>query len=450
METTLEKKRFFTNRDLFSLFLPLTIEQGLEYTVGMAASMMVAQVGEAAVSGVSLVDFVMALIISIFAALATGGAVIAGQYLGRKETDNAKKAANQLVKASFVLALIITVLLYLCKPLILHNLFGSITKEVEDAANQYFIIVAMSVPFLALYNAGAAIFRTMGNAKLPMKIMLFMNGLNIAGNALLVTVFHMGVFGVAIPTLVSRAGAALIILFLAYRKDFELRITNFVTTRFDFFMLKKILNIGAPFGFENGMFYLGRLVVLSIVSVFGTTSIAANSVSGTIVMFEVLPGMAMNLGLSVIISRCIGAGDYEQAKYYKKKVRVLMHMCFVISSAIVLACMPLILKVYHLSAEADTMTWTVVIAHAALMILIWPSSYMLPIVFRGAGDAKFPMAVSIVSMIFCRIALSYVFAEGLHMGMLGTWAAMFVDWIVKAVIYEWHYKSEKWMSFHAI
>lgn len=450
METTLEKKRFFSNRDLFTLFLPLTIEQGLEYTVGMAASMMVARVGESAVSGVSLVDFVMALIISIFAALATGGSVIAGQYLGRKETASAKKAANQLVKVSLALAIVITILLYLCKPLILHNLFGSITKEVESAANQYFMVVALSVPFLALYNAGAAIFRTMGNSKLPMKIMLIMNILNVAGNALLVEGFHMGVLGVAIPTLISRLGAALIILFLAHRKNFELRITNFITERFDYTMLKKILSIGAPFGFENGMFYLGRLVVLSVVSIFGTASIAANSVSGTIVMFEVLPGMAINLGLSVIISRCVGAGDYEQAKYYKKKVRLIMHVSFIICSAIVLALMPLILKVYDLSSEANNMIWIIVIAHAVMMILIWPSGYMLPIIFRGAGDAKFPMVVSIASMLLFRIALSYVFALGFHMGMMGTWVAMFVDWIVKSIIYEWHYKKDKWTRFKTI
>ena len=450
METTLEKKRFFSNRDLFTLFLPLTIEQGLEYTVGMAASMMVARVGESAVSGVSLVDFVMALIISIFAALATGGSVIAGQYLGRKETANAKKAANQLVKVSLALSIVITILLYLCKPLILHNLFGSITKEVESAANQYFMVVALSVPFLALYNAGAAVFRTMGNAKLPMKIMLIMNILNVAGNALLVEGFHMGVLGVAIPTLISRLGAALIILFLAHRKNFELRITNFITERFDYTMLKRILSIGAPFGFENGMFYLGRLVVLSVVSIFGTASIAANSVSGTIVMFEVLPGMAINLGLSVIISRCVGAGDYEQAKYYKKKVRLIMYVSFIISSAIVLALMPLILKVYDLSSEANNMIWIIVIAHAVMMILIWPSGYMLPIVFRGAGDAKFPMVVSIASMLLFRIAFSYVFAFGFHMGMMGTWVAMFVDWIVKSIIYEWHYKKDKWTRFKTI
>ncbi|MHC1722340.1 MAG: MATE family efflux transporter [Aminipila sp.] len=450
METTLAKQRFFSNHDLFTLFLPLIIEQGLEYTVGMAASMMVAQVGESAVSGVSLVDFIMALIISIFAALATGGSVIASQYLGRKDTQNASKAANQLIKCALLLSVVITILLYLFKSLILNHLFGSITEEVLDAANQYFMIVAISVPFLALYNAGAAIFRTMGNAKLPMKIMLVMNIINVAGNALLVWGFHMGVVGVAIPTLVSRVGAAVLVLYLAHKKECVLRITFFLTEKFDYTMVKRILNIGAPFGFENGMFYLGRLVVLSVVSIFGTASIAANSVAGTIVMFEVLPGMAMNLGLSVIISRCIGAGDFEQAKYYKRKVRILMHIGFIVSSAIVMMLMPLIMNVYNLSTEATSMTWTIIIAHAVLMILIWPSGYMLPIVFRGAGDAKFPMVVSILSMIFCRIVLSYVFAMGFHMGMLGTWAAMFVDWVVKAVIYQWYYKKDKWTRFQAI
>lgn len=450
MEKSITRKQFFSNHDLLNLFLPLIIEQGLEYTVGMAASMMVAQVGEAALSGVSLVDFVMALIISIFAALATGGAIIAGQYLGRKDKLKAAKAANQLVKCALLISIVITILLYIFKPLIINHLFGSISKEVSDAANHYFIYVAISVPFLALYNSGAAIFRTMGNAKLPMKIMLAMNILNVAGNAILVKGFHMGVTGVAIPTLVSRIGAALIILYFARKKECELKITNFFTEKFDKSMIKRILNIGAPFGFENGMFYLGRLIVLSVVSMFGTAAIAANSVAGTIVMFEVLPGMAMNLGLSVITSRCVGAGDFEQAKYYKRKVRRIIHIGFIISSLVVLMLMPMIMHVYNLSAEATSMTWKIVIAHAVLMVLIWPSGYMLPIVFRSAGDAKFPMIVSISSMLFCRIALSYVFSIGFHMGMFGTWVAMFVDWAIKSVIYEWHYKKDKWTKFKAI
>ena len=447
---TEKEDRMFSNTDLRILFIPLIIEQGLEYIVGLADSLMVAQVGESAVSGVSLVDFVMALLISLFAALATGGTVVAGQYLGAKNEVRAKASANQLMKFSLWSSLVIMALVYALRPLILDHLFGTIDPAVRSAANQYFMIVVLSVPFLALYNSGAAVFRTMGNSKLPMKIMLAMNLLNIAGNALLVMGFHMGVAGIAVPTLVSRAGAAFIVLFMARKEQNVLQIKNFLTAKFHSGLTKQILRIGLPFSLENGMFYLGRLVVLSVVALSGTAAIAANSVSGTLVMFEVLPGTAINLGLSVVIAQCVGAKDFEQTKYYVKKVFKIIYEGFVISSAVILALMPLIMRIYNLSPEATALTWRIIIAHAVMMLLIWPLGYSFPVVFRAAGDAKFPMAVSILSMIFCRIALSYVFAIGLGMGMLGTWAAMFVDWAAKSVIYTVRYKRGKWAAFAAL
>ena len=452
MNLNIERKTnyFFSNRDLLYLFLPLVIEQGLEYLVGLADSLMVANVGEAAVSGVSLVDFVMALIISIFAALATGGSVIAGQYLGKNEKENAQQAGNQLFKSVLYISIGLTLILYLVKPLILNNLFGSISPEVYANADVYYQVVIISVPFLALYNAGAALFRTVGNSKAPMQIMMAMNIVNVVGNALLVLVFKMGVVGIAIPTLVSRIGAAVIIMVMASKKNFELPLKNFIKLRFDGAMVKIIMNIGAPFGFESGMFHLGRLIVLSVVSLFGTAAIAANSIGGTIVMFQVLPGMAINLGLSAIIARCVGSGDYEQAKYYKKKVRKIMHVAFILSTAIVLGLMPLLMDIYNLSAETSRLVWTIVVSHGALMILIWPSGYMLPIVFRGAGDAKLPMVTSIVSMILFRIIFSYIFAVVFNFGMIGTWMAMFVDWVVKSIIFEYFDLKGRWTKFKAV
>lgn len=445
-----EHSRLFSNRDLLILFLPLIIEQGLEYLVGLADSLMVAQVSESAVSSVSLVDFVMALLISIFAALATGGSVIAGQYLGAGDKKKAVCASNQLVKLALLLSILIMLLVYCLKPFILKNLFGTITEEVRSAANIYFMIVVPSIPFLALYNSGASIFRTMGNSKLPMKIMLAMNILNVIGNALGVFVFRMGVMGIALPTLISRIGAAVIVLVAARNENLELRLSGWLKAPFDKNIIRRILGIGAPFAFENGMFYLGRLIVLSVVAHFGTAAIAANSVGGTLVMFEVLPGMAINFGLSVIISRCVGANDFEQARYYAKKVGVIIHGGFIISSAIVLLLMPLLMRVYGLSSEATGLVWSIVLSHAILMILIWPLSYMLPVVFRGAGDARFPLVVSMTTMLIFRISFSYVFAFALGMGLFGTWIAMYLDWAAKAVIYGRHYWGGKWMNHKAI
>ncbi|GMA97277.1 MATE family efflux transporter [Pelosinus sp. IPA-1] len=443
-------KKLFTNQDLYKLFLPVIVEQFLEYLVGLVDSIMVAHVGEAAVSGVSLVDFVMALLISLFAAMSTGGVVIAGQYLGRKQKEEAREAANQLVWFSGAVSVLIMVLIYLGKPLILNGLFGQITDEVRRDANTYLMITAISIPFLALYNAGAAIFRTMGNSKLPMKVMLAMNIAHAIGNAILIYGFHFGTEGVAIPTLLSRIAAAVIIIALAFNKKHSIYITKSLKHKFNWSMLKRILSIGVPYGLENGLFYLGRIIVLSLVATFGTAAIAANAVSGTIVMFQVLPGMAIGLGLTVVIARCVGAGDYEQAKYYTKKIMGIVYVAHVVSCGVVLALLPFVMDVYGLSEAATTMTTKNVWWHAAFMVVIWPLAYTLPVTFRASGDAKFPMIVGILSMFFCRIALAYLLSIYFNMGMFGTWVAMFIDWIVKSIIFVHRYISERWTQFHAI
>ncbi|MBP2635274.1 MAG: efflux family protein [Firmicutes bacterium] len=442
--------KLFSNQDLFKLFLPVIIEQFLEYLVGLADSIMVAHVGESAVSGVSLVDFVMALLISLFAALSTGGAVIAGQYLGRKQAEEAREAANQLLWFSGGVSIIIMVMIYLAKPLILNGLFGQITDEVRRDANIYLMITALSIPFLALYNAGAAIFRTMGNSKLPMKIMLYMNIAHALGNAILIYGFHFGVEGVAIPTLLARVASAVIIIALAFNPKQSLYIEKSLRHKFNWVMIKRILDIGVPYGLENGLFYLGRIMVLSLVAMFGTAAIAANAVSGTIVMFQVLPGMAIGLGLTVIISRCVGARDYEQAKYYTKKVMGFVYAAHVVSCAVVLALLPTILHVYGLSEAATALTTKIVWYHGIFTVAIWPLAYTLPVTFRASGDAKYPMIVGTLTMLFCRIALAYLLSIYWDMGMFGTWIAMFIDWIVKSIIFVYRYTNEKWTKFQVI
>ena len=442
------KEKLYSNKNLLYLFIPLVIEQGLEYLVGFADSLMVAKVGEAAVSGVSLVDFVMALLISIFTALATGGGAITGQYLGSKKDNEANQSALQMMKVTFYLSIVITLIIFVFKNSILHLLFGSISSDVYHHAMTYLNVVVLSIPFLAIYNGGAAIFRTMNNSKLPMQIMLAMNIVNVIGNALCVFILKMGVEGIAIPTLVSRVGAALLILY--FSKKTTIHLSQLMNIKINRNMIEKILNIGIPFGIENSMFYLGRLIVLSIVSLFGTASIAANSVGGTLVMFQVLQGTAINLGLTSIISRCIGANDYDQAKYYTKKINRWMHISFIISTVIILLLMPLIMSFYNLSSRATSYVWQIIILHGIMMTLIWPYGYMLPIIFRSSGDAKFPMIVSIISMVICRILFSYILAVIFNMGMMGTWYAMFLDWIVKVIIYTYHYIKGKWMNYQVV
>lgn len=449
MEEQLKKEKsnyLFDNRALVTLIIPLLIEQLLSVLVGMADSIMIAKVGEAAVSGVSLVDQVMLLLINLFAALATGGAVVAGQFLGQQKKEKACAAATQLVWFITICAIVITAIVYAGKYFILHGIFGKIEPDVMYNANIYLLIVTASIPFMALYNGGAAIFRVMGDSKISMQVSIVMNVINIGGNAILIYGFHRGAEGVAIPTLVSRIVAAVIIIALLCDRKRPLHIDRSLRYRMDWPMIKRILGIGVPNGLENSMFQLGKILVLSLVSTFGTYAIAANAISNVISTFQSLPGMAMSLAVTAVIARCVGAGDYEQVKYYIKKLLAISCVCIAVMVAIILAILPIILKAYNLSdLTAETVT-KIIYFHGLSAIFIWPIAFNLPYAFRASGDANTCMWISIISMWIFRIAFSYVLGKYLGWGVFGVWVAMVIDWVFRAICFAIRYFRGTWMK----
>lgn len=434
----------FSNRELANLIGPLVIEQLLAVLVGMADSIMVANVGEAAVSGVSLVDNIMILIINIFAALATGGAVVAGQYLGRKDEKSACKAATQLVWFVSLSAVAIMILVYFGKDIILNQVFGHITAEVKGHADIYLLIVTASIPFIALYNGGAAIFRAMGNSQVSMRVSLLMNAINVTGNASLVFGLRIGTAGVAIPTLISRMVAAIVITVLLCNQTRILHIERTLKFRFDGRMIRKILAIGVPNGLENSMFQLGKILVLSLVSTFGTYAIAANAVSNAIALFQILPGMAISLAITTVISQCVGANDYEQVHYYLKKLLVIIYVAMAGTVALIFLALPLILKAYNLSDQTAAAATNIIHFHGISAMIIWPLSFALPAAYRAAGDAKACMYTSIVSMWIFRIGFSYLVGKYMGLGVFGVWVAMVIDWVVRAICFVIRYFNGKW------
>jgi putative MATE family efflux protein len=440
----------FDNKARATLIFPLIIEQFLAVLVGMADSIMIASVGEAAVSGVSLVDTVMVLFINLFAALATGGAVVAGQYLGFKDEKNAGKAATQLLQFILAAALVVTALIYLARPFILHTVFGTIDADVAAHANTYLLIVTASVPFIALYNGGAAIFRIMGNSKISMRVSIVMNIVNVCGNAILIYGFHCGTEGVAIPTLVSRMTAAVLILFYLTKGKWSIRPDHIEKFRFDGRMIQRILTIGIPNGLENSMFQLGKILVLSLVSTFGTSAIAANAVSNSLAMFQNLAGMSINLAVTTVIARCVGAGDYEQAEYYTKKLLKVIYVANIISNAVIFVLLPFFLNAYHLTDQTAQTARHILYFHAVSVMIIWPMAFSLPCTLRAAGDAKWPMIISITSMWVFRIVFSYLLGRYFHMGVFGVWVAMVIDWCVRAVLMGWRYRKGRWKEIRLI
>lgn len=438
------RARLFDNAALFHLILPLIVEQFLTIAVGMVDSVMVSSVGEAAVSAVSLVDTVNVLIVNLFTALATGGAVVAGQYLGREDPESANQAGNQLLLFTGAAAVLVMLAVYAGRNLLLDVVFGHLEADVRGYCSTYLLIVSASIPFIALYNSGAALFRVMGNSQVSMIISAIMNTVNIGGNALLIYRMRMGVAGAAIPTLVSRVLAAVLILLFLRRPNQEIRLRLPFDFHFDREMIMRILRLGVPSGLENSMFQLGKIVLLSLVATFGTASIAANAVGNSVTSFQSLAGMAMNMAMVAVISRCVGARDEEQIHYYIRKLMIICYVVTIAANALLFLLLPFILSVYNLSPETMEMARQVLLLHGFFCCLIWPLSFTLPNALRAANDVRFSMIVSVASMWLFRVVCGVVFATTLGLGMFGTWVAMIVDWAVRSVFFLHRIRSGGW------
>lgn len=444
MLTHMKEERLFTNRQLLTLLWPLVIEQALEILVGMADTVMVSSVGEAAISGVSLVDMINQLIITLFGALATGGAVVTSQYLGAKRQEDAAKSAGQLVGLSALLGVGVAAFCLLTRTAQLRLFFGTITDDVMEACLVYFTITSLSFPFLALYNAGAAIFRSTGNSAVSMKVSVIVNAINFFGNAFCVFVLKMGVAGVAVPTLISRAVGAVIILALAAKPEYILHITPRTVTHLERSTAKNILYIGIPSAFENSLFQLGRVLVVSMISLFGTVHISANAVANNLDAIGCIVGNAMGLAMITVIGRCVGAQDFEQVKYYTKKLLLWDYIAQGAVNVTVILLLNQILSLYTLTPETRALSWTLVMIHDGCALLLWPAAFVLPNALRAANDVRFTMMASVVSMIVFRMGLSWILCVNMGLGAVGVWYAMVVDWICRIICFVTRFVTGTW------
>lgn len=443
-------KELFSRADLKKLIIPLLIEQILAVSIGMVDTMMVSSVGEAAVSGVSLVDSISVLIIQILSALATGGAVVCAQYLGKGKADIACKAAGQLMFIMVAFSGTVMILVLLAYRFLLRFIFGQIASNVMEAAEIYFIISAISYPFLGLYNAGAALFRSMGNSKISMYNSLVMNVLNIGGNAVLIFGFRLGVLGAAVATLFARSVSAVVMLIMLSNKKNVLRVASIRDLYPDGSLIRKILSIGIPSGVENGMFHIGKLSVSSLTSTFGTAAIAANAVANNIASFANIPGNAIGLAIITVVGRCIGAGEKEQAKRYSRKLLLVAFAGIWMTNIAMLLGMRPLIACFGLSAEAAEIAAELLCSFAACAVFLWPLSFTVPNILRAAGDAQFTMKVSIFSMWVFRVISSYFIAGTLGVGVLGVWIGMYIDWFFRSVFFVYRYLRGKWLDVKVV
>lgn len=439
----------FSGKDLRKLIIPLVFEQALAITVGMADTMMISSVGEAAVSGVSLVDMINMLMFNIMAALATGGAVVTSQFLGARQKDDARKSAKQLLYTVIFAGLLLGAAVILVRKPMLRLFFGRIEADVMENALIYLTISALSFPFLAVYNACAALFRSMGNSQVTLKVSILINLVNVAGNAICIYGLHMGAAGVAIPSLISRAMGSIIVYFLLKNPALDICFVR-EAFRLDFGMVKKILYIGIPSGIENGIFQLGRVLVVSIISGFGTVQIAANGVANNLDSVGVLIANAINLAVITVIGQCVGAGDEKQIRTYTRKLLAAAYIPTIILNLSLFLILDPILGLYGLSAETTQLARTLIFIHNGSACLLWPLSFTLPNMLRACNDVRYTMFVSISSMFIFRIGFSYLIGVQMGYGAIGVWIAMVLDWLCRIVCFIIRYTGGKWRKLAGI
>ena len=431
----------FSPRQLKKLIIPLIIEQALAISVGMADTVMVSSLGDAVMSGVSLVDNINTLVINIFAAFGTGGAVVASQFIGARRPAHARATAAQVIVSTLLVSLAVTGICLALREQIISLLFGEIEQAVMSSASEYFFVSALSYPAIGVYSCCSALFRAMGNSKYSMYSSATANVINVIGNAIFIYALGEGAKGAAIASLIARMFAMAAMLWLLTDRKNVIYISFKEKFAFNMNMIKRIFRIGLPSSLENGIFQLGRIIVLRIIAVFGTVQIAANGVANSLSSLGCIPGQAMNLALITVVGTCVGAGDLVQVKYYTKKLMKLTYLfTAVVNSAIILS-LPLTLRLYDLSIS---LAFVLTVIHDGFAMLLWPSAFTLSNALRAANDVRYTMIVSVSSMIVFRVGLSLVFALGLGYGAIGVFAAMVVDWVFRTVLFVVRYRREKW------
>ena len=435
-----------------SLLIPVVLEQLLNSIMGTADTMMVSNVGSAAISAVSLVDSINVLVIQAFSALAAGGAIICAQYIGQRNKEKANESARQVLFIITAISVAVSLICLVFQKPLLRLIFGSVEPAVMRASETYFFYTALSFPFIAAYDSAASIFRAQDNTKGPMIISMISNVMNIAGNAVMIWGFHMGVAGAALSTLISRIFCAVVVI-IQLRKEKEgqeIVVRDYFEIRPDWSMIRRILGLGIPSGIENSMFQLGKLAIQSTVSTLGTTAIAAQAMTNILENLNGIAAIGVGVGLMTIVGQCLGAGRQDEAVYYIKKLCVIAEVIIIISCLGVFALTKPITILGGMEKESADMCFHMVMWITIVKPLVWIMAFILGYGLRAAGDVKFSMIVSCCTMWACRFCLCVFLIRVMGFGPMGVWIGMFADWTLRGIIFTWRFHSRKWLQHKVI
>lgn len=443
-------EELFNNKELRNMIIPLFLEQLLVVLVGIADTFVVSFVSEAAVSGVSLVNAFNTIFIFLFTALASGGAVVVSQYLGKKDAENASRSISQLLMISTLFSIIMMIAVLIGNRWLLHALFGSVEADVMEACVTYLRISAYSYPALAIYNAGTSMYRSVGKTKVTMYISIAANLINVIGNCIGVFCLKAGVAGVAWPSLIARIFSAVMITILCFKSTYGVQYYRKWIVDWDRKRIKMILAIAVPNAVESGIFQFVKVALSSVVALFGTCQIAANGIAQSLWSMSALVCVTMGPVFITVIGQCMGAGRIERAEYFFTKL-LKITVCFaVLWNLLIVIITPAIMQLYQVSEETRRLTILLVLIHNLFNSFAFPFADPLGKGLRAAGDIKFTTIVSIFTTVAIRLLFSALFAMVLQLGVLGIAWAMCLDWTVRGIIFWIRLRRGKWKSYKII
>ena len=434
----------FSNKALIAFLMPVLFEQLMLAGLTMADTFMVSSLGETAVAGVALVNRIDNFAKQFFVSLAQGGSVVLSQYIGARDEDKAEISLKSNVRIVVLIGLAVMLFMVVFKEQTLHLLFGGAEANVLAISSEYFTITALSYPFVALYYAGSATFRAMGESKIPFMASIAMMGINLLLKYIFIFVIKIGVTGAAYSTLLAMGIVGFGLMLMLKGKKNRVRMVGFFKPDWDKKIVKSILTVSVPNGIEQGMFQLGALAIAGLVSGLGQASIAADSLARSITPLLYSIGAAFNAVMMMVVGQCMGAGNSDEAEMYAKHIIKLDYVLTFCNAILFMVLLKPLISVFNVSPEAQHLAFWIMVLYTSGTIFMYPLSFALAAGLRGSGDTKFVMVIAVASMFLFRIGAAYIFVHLFHWGVIGTWVAMVSDWFIRSTLFMIRFKKGKW------
>lgn len=438
-------------KDVLKLAIPIMIEQTFVMLLGTFNTMMAGHIGEEAVSAIGMVDSINNMFISFFAALSVGATVVVAQQIGQEKPKKANETAKQAIISGVIVALTITILLWIFRLQLINKLYGSAEELVKVNAKLYLEFTLLTYPFIAIEQIANGILRGCGDTKTPMKITMFMNVINIILGYVLIfgldflNIPSFGITGAALAIAIARLVGTLLIMIVLFRGSKIIKLKKIFPFKFDFKIQKDIFNIGIPAGMEQVIFNTGKLIVQVFIVTMGTTSIAANAIGNSIAIIINVPGNALCLAATTLVGQYVGRDDIKGAKNTLIYLVKFGTIALVTLGILFIPIAPWLSSLYTDSQEVINLS-SKLIATNGIALIAWSMSFILSSGLKGAGDTRYTMLTAFIGMWIFRIFIGYILGIILNFGLVGIWIAMYIDWFVRGTMYCVRLKGNKWIA----